>query len=327
MKRKLIIISPLIVVVVILCVILFLTRDKGDRVTLLEGTDYPVIYETDGQKMTLTLDGSKTKELKWKAEAEDGDVVEVAENGEETKGKATYIISPKMEGLTNVIFTRSGEDGGVELEAVRLRIPVFVTKAESAEEGELTAFYREEAAILSEAFVAGKNTEYPFLLQNTEDGVEISFPKGRDSWRFRDPNGVIGTTAFLDEEGQASLLLSRNEFSGESGKLEVEEVEWVIPKYHIEKVKRGDEELEILVPDGTEKDTSVSTEEAESGTATGQDEIFERYAGSSVTEEDGTIKTVLVAAFGEVVEFIDVKITPEGIITATLGKEPKTGSK
>lgn len=309
MKKKLIVAIPILVVIAVIVLILILTRDKEeDQDRFFADSGYPVSIEENGANLKVTLDGSKTKDLSWSVKVNDEAIVSVEPKGEEKKGKATFLVSPKQGGLVDVEFIRSGAESGSEVTAVNLVLPVLVQE----EEGKLKAFCAEEAYIRSLNETGGSELEYPYFLENHEDGTAaITFPKGDSDWVFVDPDGVVRTGASVGENGESIRNVYR-----EANSAEEPEAEESSKTYRMEYVKGED---------GKTGFKFVEVEKADAPAPDFYDTEAEKYKGHSSIAEDGSGSTLLLAISKSqnVTEFIDVKISEGGRITLSLGKEPK----
>jgi len=312
MKRKLLVAIPMLVIIAIIVVILILTRDKGtEEQVLLADSGYPVTVEAAGSELRVTLDGSKTKDFTWSAKIENEDMISVVLQGEEKKGKATYEISPKVAGYTSVEFSRSGNGDEAGNTAVSIVFPVLVYD----ENGKLLVSPTDEAYIRTLNEVGGVSLEYPFLLENREDGTAvITFPKGESDWLFLDPDGIVGTETMIGPDGENMRSVSRINAvemnSGESEEAAREGVYW--------EVEMDDQGKPHMV--FKEKKPEQSSNEADY-----YDTQKEKYKGHSSIAEDGSVSTLLLAISKSqnVTEFIRVNIDSEGSIWIAMTNEPK----
>ncbi len=336
-NKKLILIIGIICIMIILVIILFLTRDKGEEQVLFEEVGYPVSVEQEKNgDMQITLDGSQTPDLSWSAKVENEAIVSCAADGEEKKGKITYRISPKAEGETVVNFERSGDLKGTAITATSINMSVRVI----TEEGKLKACSGGETVMSGTAAIMGENTETPFVLENAlSDSASIYFPKGNDEWWVADPNGILETTGMTGENGEVWVAVYRkpaDEGTTETTEGETEEATeaggpadmvyvYQDGEYKWVKIESLNEEYtvgwsEVDPEDVTEVVAEPDTETTEE-TFT---DILARYAGTSKTAEDGTVQTVLLCrnVVTKTNEFINVTISPNGVITLAVGKEP-----
>ena len=312
MKRKLLVAIPILAIIAIIVVILILTRDKGaEEQVLLSDSGYPVSVAEAGSELRVTLDGSKTKDFLWSAKVENEDLISIALQGEEKKGKATYMISPKMDGYTSVEFTRAGNGEGAENTAVSIVFPVLVYR----ENEKLQVSYTDEAYIRTLNETGGVSLEYPFLLENREDGTAvITFPKGESDWLFLDPDGIVETETMIGPNGENMRNVYRLS-TGETNSGDAEEpVASGEGYWEIESDEQGKGHLVFK-----EKKTEQSSE------ADYYDTQKEKYKGHSSIAEDGSGSTLLLAISKSqnVTEFIRVNIDAEGSIWIAMGDEPK----
>ncbi len=333
MKRKLIVAIPILAVIALLLLILFLTRDKEqDREKLLADSGYPVSLAEDGEKLKVNLDGSKTEDLTWNVKVENTDMLSVSRQGEEKKGKAGFLISPNIAGLTNVIFTRSGDVAGQELTVAEIELPVIVYE----EEGRLVARAAEEAVVKEAKDVGGSALEYPYILENHEDGTaDISFPKGEADWVFLDPDGIVGTNDNVGADGKSVRSVYRKSVTSsdqgsavttEAGSNEASTGEAAQAEGNTGAVDMDGYRLVMTTgDDGRQHVELVKGEATEAEAPDYYDIQVEKYKGHSSVAEDGTVSTLLLAISQsqDVTEFIDVKISAAGSITISSGTEPK----
>lgn len=312
MKRKLLVVIPSLVLIAIIVIILILTRDKGaEEQVLLADSGYPVTVEEAGSELRVTLDGSKTEDFSWSAKVENEDLISVSLQGEEKKGKATYVISPKVAGYTGVEFTRAGNGEGAENTAVSIVFPVLVYE----EDANLRVSRTDEAYVSTLNDVGGVSLEYPFLLENREDGTAvITFPKGESDWLFLDPDGIVEAGTMIGPNGENMRSVSRINAvemnSGESEEAAREGVYW--------EVEMDDQGKPHLV--FTEKKPEQSSTEADY-----YDTQKEKYKGHSSIAEDGSGNALLLAISKSqnVTEFVRVNIDSEGSIWIAMTNEPK----
>lgn len=311
MKRKLLIAIPFLVIIAIIVVILILTREKGaEEQVLLADSGYPISVAEDGAELRVTLDGSKTKDFTWSAKIENEDLISISLKGEEKKGKATYVISPKMDGYTSVEFTRAGNGDGAENTAVSIVFSVLVYR----DGDNLRVSRTDETYIRTLNETGGVSLEYPFLLENREDGTAvITFPKGESDWIFLDPDGIVETGTMVGPKGEnmrnVALVTAGEPSSGESAEAPQKAVYW-----------------EAEMDDQGKPHLVIKDEETErSSEADYYDELKEKYKGHSSIAEDGSGITLLLAISKSqnVTEFIRVNIDAEGSIWIAMGDEPK----
>ena len=312
MKRKLLVAIPILAVMAIIIVILILTRDKGTGgLELLQDSGYPVAVSENGADIQVTLDGSRTKDYVWSVKVENEDLITVSNKGEEKKGKATYVISPRVAGLSDVEFIRTGTVAGTETTAVSIVLPVLVYE----EEGKLVARHAEEAYIKELNETGGSTLDYPYLLENREDGTAvITFPKGKNDWVFMDPDGIVGTDSLIGPNGEEQQRIRRIAAVSDTSS-EADSGEALPDGYHWGAVLGDDGEYHL----GQIKDEETDSEPDY------YDTQREKYKGHSVVNADGSAETLLLAVSSSqnVTEFINVKIDIDGQILISLGEEPK----
>ena len=316
MKRKLLVAIPILLVMAALILILIFTRDKGaEEQKVLADSGYPVSLEEAGTDLRVTLDGSKTGDLTWSVKAENEDLISIAMQGEEKNGKATYVISPKVAGYTTVEFTRAGNGEGAENTAVRIAIPILVYE----EEEKLRVTNAEEAYIRTLNETGGASLEYPYLLENRDDGTAvITFPKGESDWLFVDPDGIVGTGTMIGPEGENLRNVYRLpsvEAAPDTSDTSEEKAERLPEGYRwgVEMDAQGRSHF-VLVKDEPEQSSEADYYDTQK----------EKYKGHSSIAEDGSGSTLLLAISKSqnVTEFIDVRLDGYGGITISLGKEP-----
>ena len=204
MKRKLLVALPLIILLIIIIIILILTRKKDPEGTpLLNTSDYPVTFQQVGTDIEISLDGSKTPDFTWSAVNRGNDVVEIKPKAEEKKGKITYILSPKLEGSTDVEFVRNGEKDGMTYDAIRFTFPVHVGMTEEG----LTVSLEPGQEITGGTLVGGADTEHPFLIKRDDKGeLRVEFPKGNADWILFDPNDEVEMLSMLGDNAQMVMV-------------------------------------------------------------------------------------------------------------------------
>ena len=314
MKRKLLVAIPILAIIAIIVVILILTREKGpEDLILLADSGYPVTLSENGAELKVTLDGSKTKDFTWAFHVENENLIEVSGQAEEKKGKVTYVISPKVAGLSEVEFIRTGNVAGTETTAVSIVLPVLVYE----EEEKLVARHAEEAYFNSFNEIGGATLEYPYLLENREDGTAaITFPKGDSDWTFIDPDGVVGTEYMVGAEGKPMRNVYRIAAPGEASSSEEAGSEEIPEGYHwgAERDSEGKFQLKL-----------IKDEETEAPGSNYYDEQVEKYKGNSSVDPDGSASTLLLAMSSSqnVTEFIRVNVDADGSVWIALGEEPK----
>ena len=307
MKRKLIFAIIILALIAIIVVVLILTRDKGtEPFKFLEESGYPVTVADNGTELRVTLDGSKTADLSWSAAAQNETVVSVSQDGREKKGKATYVITPKVEGPTEIAFDRSGDDGT----AVRIILPVIAY----TEEDKLIIACADDAYI-DELNEKGGTSESPYILENREDETAIiTFPKGQGDWLFMDPDGVVKTASLVGSGGtdMVSVYQIRKTTEEETDSEADVENNTVQDGYYYELVQDEEGNVEYVR-------TEIPPAEPNY-----YDIQREKYKGHSSIAEDGSGTTLLLAVSesAQTTQFIDVKIDAYGKITLTQGKEP-----
>ena len=326
MKRKLLVAIPILAIIAIIVVILILTRDKGaEEIQLLSDSGYPVTLSEDGAELKVTLDGSRTQDFSWSFQVEDENLITVTQKGEEKKGKVTYVITPKVAGLSEVLFVRTGTVAGTETTAVSIVLPVLVYKEEAkestkdstkenTEDGKLIARLADEAYLLSLNEIGGTALEYPYLLENREDGTAvITFPNGESDWTFIDPDGVAGTSFMVGSDGK----MIRNVYRIATGEESSESADSgeVQEGYHWGAEQDADGVFHLTLIKDEETSTEVSY----------YDEQLAKYKGHSSVDSDGSATTMLLAMSKSqnVTEFIKVNINTDGSIRISKGEEPK----
>ena len=313
MKRKLLVAIPILAIIAIIVVILILTRDKGtEELILLQDSGYPITLSEKEAELKITLDGSKTKDFSWSFHAENEDLITVTAQGEEKKGKVTYVISPKVTGLSEVEFTRTGTVAGTETTVVSIVLPVLVYE----EEGKLFVRHAEDAYLSALNETGGATLEYPYFLENQEDGTAvITFPKGDSDWTFIDPDGVVGTEFLVGPDGEAMRNVYRIATGGNTSSSEEAGAEEIPEGYYwgVEKDEEGNPQFKLIKYEETD------------GGSDYYDEQVEKYKGHSSVESDGSATTILLAMSKSqnVTEFIQVNIDSDGSIRIALGEEPK----
>ena len=187
MKKKNIIIICIVAVVLILATIITVICVKNKKKTkLFEDSDYPVTYEKKDGNIVVTLKSKDDKGLSWNVYVRDSEYVDVKSKKDEKKGKASYIISPKERGNTEIIFSRTNEISGFEYIEAQVIIPVYVYEDKNAK---LIADIVEEPVIdENKTAVIAENTDHPFVIINEDNVGYIIFVNGASDWTITDEN-------------------------------------------------------------------------------------------------------------------------------------------
>lgn len=225
-KKKIIIISIIVLLILIIAtiVIIHIVRSQPRKTELFEYNevvvvDYPVSYKPDKEgNIVVSLDGSKTPNLSWDVRVYDDSYVDVAIQGKESNGKATYVISPKAAGMTRVDFVRTRDIAGLSVDEVYISLDVYV--GESSEGFELTCT---DPYYINGCDVIGENTDHPVVLNNSEyiDGSDVYdfgydnpisgdliFASGQSDWVLDSPDGYANFT-YYSNEGNDIVYISR----------------------------------------------------------------------------------------------------------------------
>ena len=133
--------------------------------------DYPVKLTNSDGKLTLVLDGSKTPDLKWETVSETTGVVQISQNGEESEGKLTSVISPIAVGYSTVSYKRTTEMAGYSVDLVTVTAEIMVYEDESSNFVIDISDIRETGSDIGAA-----DTEYPFILKDNR----VILPNGGD---------------------------------------------------------------------------------------------------------------------------------------------------
>ncbi len=194
-KKVIIIVISIIVLLLAACLIFFLSKGKkkgvSKKISLFEESDYPCEYKTVQDGVELTLDGSKTPDLSWEYEISNSYAVNVELKGEEKNGKATFKITGKGGGSTNVIFKRVYQLAGKSYDAAKVDLEVF---ALSNDKDGYDINVSELASMTSSSMTSfATDTDYPFMIKADDNGsTSIVFPNGSYDWMYYDPSGNTG---------------------------------------------------------------------------------------------------------------------------------------
>ena len=330
MKRKLIVAIPILLIMAIIVVILVLTREKKpDSETLIESSAYPVSFRQEGINLILTLDGSRTPELTWSVTDPGDGVVRVQQDGEEKKGKATYILSPGTVGTTTLEFSRSAEVKGYEYDAVRIRIPLYVMETETGKEVQFTD--GEQIAVLSD--VGGTDSENPFIVCTKDEGdPEIIFPDGQGCWVLADPDSKVSLMSMVGTGKTRKIQVSEIQVTDRESELGVEFIDGSEGyKPNLEPDDPNEEIIQVII-DPVTGDTEIQKlDPAASETQTAQqaeenylDQQQAKYRGMVQDPGGGTKKACLLVINEELqkTEFIDVTIDADGKVSLCMGTDP-----
>ena len=218
-KKKVIIVVIIIVALLLaagLAFFLFLGKKGGSsKMKLFSDSDYPCEYKVTKSGVELTLDGSKTPNLKWEYEMKRDGIFEITTKSEENKGKVTYNIKVLRGGSTDITFKRKDELAGYNYDAASVKLTLFALMNEG-EEYEIVV--SEEASVDSEMTTkVAEDTDCPFMIVNSSTGYSyIVFPNGSSDWLVDDPLGKlrcsigyssdgIETFSFYDYEADSQL--------------------------------------------------------------------------------------------------------------------------
>ena len=322
-KNKLLIALPFIIVILILVMILVITGEKKtEKTVLLERGGYSVTaQEEKDPDLRITLDGSPSTDSTWAMDMPENRFLEVREAGQEKKGKAEYILSPKEEGETEITFTRKAEVRGVSYEVVRVTLPILV----SLEEGKLSLDFEDDMDIRLGSMVGAADTDKPYLIRNEEDGTaSITLTDSKDDWYFEDPDNVVRISTMVDSDGRQSYTVTADDGSEQAAVDEKEDPESL---YHFEMQMVDGVETAVPVK-GTPKNESegkVTEVPPDDGFENPYTAILDQYKGHSSKAEDGSRKTLILAISkkSDVTEFIDATVSPEGVVQLAPGQAPE----
>ncbi|MBQ6230221.1 MAG: hypothetical protein IJJ74_03785 [Eubacterium sp.] len=207
-KKKVIIVVIIIVALLLaagLAFFLLLGKKGGSSKTkLFSDSDYPCEYKVTKSGVELTLDGSKTPDLKWEYEMKRDGIFEITTKSEENKGKVTYNIKVLRGGSTDITFKRKDEFAGYNYDAASVTLTLFALMKDD-ENYEIVV--SEEASVESEMVtkVAG-DTDSPFLIVNSSSGNSyIVFPEGSSDWLVNDPSEKIGYSIGYSSDGKETF--------------------------------------------------------------------------------------------------------------------------
>ncbi|MCR5214897.1 MAG: hypothetical protein K6E10_10830 [Eubacterium sp.] len=205
MNKKLLLglIIALIVALGAFIVIFNVIKNKKNRVFI--DSDYPITYEyKKDNTVVLTLDGSKTKNLKWAYEISDDTKVAVTQKGKEKGGKVKYVITPVESGLCDIRFYRKNTIAEYEYNVVSMNLPIYVTEVGT----KLKVNFLEDPIMEIGPEVYGEETNIPFLLYvNEYNEGEINYLKADNDWVFDDPNKVVTLESLWGEEGYEYYII------------------------------------------------------------------------------------------------------------------------
>ena len=203
MNKKVLLICGIALLVLILSLVIGLRIHNNKKNQVVLDSEYPITYQMNKNgSMTLKLDGKKTKKLQWSVAIEDESVVDLVQKGSESGGKAKFVITPKAEGLTSIVFKRSSEVSGYSYDAVSIRVPIYVANSN----GKLAINMLENPKVSIGGVPFAEDSSYPFLLGTNADGEpELVFINGQSDWSITDPNNYV-TTESAPAEGNAVHL-------------------------------------------------------------------------------------------------------------------------
>jgi len=322
-KNKLLIALPFIIVILILVMILVITGEKKtEKTVLLEKEGYSVTsQEEKDPAIRITLDGSPSADSTWVMEMPENRFLEVKEAGQEKKGKAEYILTPKEDGVTEITFTRKAEARGISYEIVRVTLPVIV----SSEEGKLSLAFEDDMDIRLGSMVGAADTDKPYLISNQEDGTaSITLTDNKDDWYFEDPDNVVRISTLVDSDGRQSYTVTADTVSGQATTAEKEDPESL---YYFEMQMVDGVETAVPVKGTPKKGSDEKLKEVpiDDGFENPYTSILDQYKGHSSKAEDGSTKTLILAISkkSNVTEFIDATVSPEGVVQLAPGKAPE----
>ena len=288
-KKVIIIVISIVILLLAAGLIFFLSKGKKKGVSketeLFAETDYPCKYKQVKDGLEITLDGSKTPELSWEYEISNQYAVDVAIKDKEKNGKATFKITGKGGGSTNVIFKRVYQLAGKSYDAAKIELILFALQNDNGGY-DITV---SELAIQNSANMAefATDTEYPFMIKTDDNGMTtIVFPNGSYDWMYYDTSGKTGYS------------ISHNISEGSE-------------TFYINSLISYEDESEAT----TEATTSVSSSDESSS-----EDTFEVPAEAQNLPEN---TSVLVSKNLGLTAYIKYEISSEGIVTLTLTDKPK----
>lgn len=136
-------------------------------------TDYPVKVTTKDGKVILDLDGSKTPDLTWQVVSDDTEqaVIKAENDGEETEGRLSTVITPVSVGYATVSCTRGSEVSGIAFNVSHIEAEVYTSIDENGNISATLSDIRQ-----TKSLGGALDTKTPFLL----DKNAIILPNGGD---------------------------------------------------------------------------------------------------------------------------------------------------
>ncbi len=320
-SKKFVLILGIIFVALLLALVIIQLvsgkKKKTECTDIFADTDYPCCYWMDKEVMQFKLDGSKTADLLWDVRVRDSEVLEVGIKGEEKNGKATYTFTPQKEGTTEVFFYRKRTFEEKEYDAVKISLPMYVSK----EEGAFVIKIMDYAALEDFGCVlCGNSTEYPYLLNNQDGVASILFLKGKGNWTLSADGTVSLETVFVSEAETLIYVRDNRETLQYILHPSTEEVS----SEEAEANSEDDMEPDTSFVEGTATDASGTDARPKVRIAESDDEIednTEAASNEAVTGDPNATETNISVTNGTITETVHVRFADEGKIYLSLNKE------
>ena len=175
-----IIIALVIIIFIIAAAIIGLVRNQEKQIKskYFDDSYYPVdAKENVDGSLDITLDGSRTPELKWSYEITSPELIEVTKKVKEQDGILTIRIAPLSIGYPEIVFLREGDINGYPYTAGEIITQLLVSEKET---GKLSVGMSD--IYQHQSYVGAADSETPFLVQ----GDRILLLNGGDWDIYRD---------------------------------------------------------------------------------------------------------------------------------------------
>jgi hypothetical protein len=202
--RILVIIAVILVAVLIIAGIMFLTKKKKptdetpaktNKFGYFADSDYPMNITYNGTDFLITLDGSKTPSLSWKAAVSDSAKLKVVNETEETDGNIVYSVTPRDVGYSSLRLERNNEIDGYQFTVASFDIELYAVEED---DGKLSAKLTNISQNVSD--LVAPDTDSPVLIE----GNRVTFFKLND-WTlyYEEPDKV--------PDGLFTIVVDRDE--------------------------------------------------------------------------------------------------------------------